>query len=209
MYRQPLTLPIHTLDHLLQRDLEAQPELLFTKHLVEQGWHWHGAVLPPQLEEQFYRLNNLPRQLAALFKELDPRDPDEDIVEEVEEQALALVARHYLLDETIDAIYEVYDRLGGNVVLRRPGVSEGRHATHQRACLLALKDLFKDDWSAQAVLTRLAVDASLAIDARPILLHVSGGQHDSKASQRASQSLGQPVQIRLDGEGRMTHVLPA
>ncbi len=209
MYRQPLSLPVNTLNHLRERELAAHPELLLTQRLLEGGWAWRGAALAPELEEQFYRLNNLPRQLAAVYAELDPADPDEDIVEEAEERALALVARHYLLDETIDAIYEVYDRLGGAITLRRPGEPDGRLATHQRAALLELKKLFQDDWRSAVLLTRLALTGSLAIDARTVLLHPASGRPDADASARAAALLGLPVEVWLDDRGGLTHVLPA
>ncbi len=185
------------------------PELQAVRELQAADWRWSGLIVGAALEEQFYRLNNLPRQLASAFQGLNPADPDEDIVEEGEEDAVRLIAEHYLLDETVDAFYEALAALPGAVILRRPDSHGGRKASYPRGALLELKRLFQDDWRTDALLDRLAVTASLAIDARPVLITPGSESHSEDASGRASELLGRPVAVWLDPHGALTRVLTA
>lgn len=209
MRPQPLTIPAGTLRHLTAAEVEAAPELRALARLERAGWKWVGVALPATLEERFYRLNNLPQQLAALYRGLDPADPDEDIVEEVEEEAVALVGQHYLLDETIDAFYEALAGLPQALVVRRAGDPAGRRASHRRAALLELKHLFQDDWRVDTLMDRLALTASLAIDARPVLVGPAEERTDAELSGRATELLGQQVSVRVDQQGTVTRLLPA
>lgn len=209
MRRSPDITPETSLSHLGETEVEASPELLAAKSLIAAGWPWRAVVLGAALEEQFYRLNNLPRQLAAAYQGLDPADPDEDILEEAEPDAMRLIAEHYLLDETVDAFYQALSALPAAVVLRRPDAQDGRSASHPRGALLELKRLFQDDWSVDALLGRLALTASLAIDARPVLVAPAAERHDPAASDRATELLGTKVSVWLDQDGGLTRVLPA
>lgn len=206
MHRSPLAYPVGTLRHLTAAEVEAAPELAALARLTEAGWRWRGVALPASLEEGFYRLNNLPRRLAALYAGLDPRDPDEDIVEEAEEEALALVGQHYLLDETVDAIYEALSGLPAAVTVRRPDAGAGLGADHPRAALLAVKHLMQADWRVDAVLDRLSLTASLALDARPVLVTPADERDSEAASRRASELLGSAVRVRVDAHGDLTGV---
>lgn len=208
MHQAPLSIPSNTLHHLSAVEIEAAPELIALRALLGLGWHWRGVAIGAALEEQFYRSNNLPPRLAALYHDLDPADPDEDIVEEAEPAALALVGQHYLLDETVDAFYEVLRSLPQRVILRRPGWPNGRLANHARGSLLALKHLLQDDWRTDALMDRLALTASLAIDARPILIGPADDAPSQALSEQASRALGYPVQAWADRQGRLTRALP-
>jgi len=209
MRRSPDAAPVPSLAHLTEAEIRLSPELQAIKLLREAGWHWSGFIVGSALEEQFYQLNNLPRQLTAAYAGLDPADPDEDIVEEAEEQALRLIAEHYLLDETVDAFYEALSALPAAVTLRRPDAANGRHATYLRGALLELKHLFQDDWRVEALLDRLALTASLAIDARPVMVTPATQELAADASARASELLGRRVAVWLDQSGALTKVLPA
>ncbi len=198
----------HSLAHLTEDEVALSPELRAVRALTAAGWRWSGLVLGAALEEQFYRLNNLPRQLLAAYSGLDPADPDEDIVEEAEEGALRLIAEHYLLDEVVDAFYDAVRVLPTQVVLRRPDASGGRQAGHLRAALLELKHLFQDDWRTDALLDRLAVTANLAIDARPVMITPAHERADAAASEGASAVLGRAVTVWLDESGGLTRLLP-
>jgi hypothetical protein len=208
MRQAPSSIPVQTLHHLSTAEIEAAPELVALRALLDQGWAWRGVALAARLEEQFYRSNNLPPRLAELYHDLDPADPDEDIVEEAEPEALALVSHHYLLDETVDAFYDAVASLPQRFVLRRAGWPNGRLATHPRGGLLALKHLFQDDWRVDALMDRLALTASLAIDARPVLLGPAGDAPNNELSARASHVLGYPVKAWADAGGHLTRALP-
>lgn len=209
MRRTPEFAPVTSLAHLTDAEVALSPELQAIRSLKEAGWRWPGVIVGSALEEQFYRLNNLPRQLTAAYLGLDPADPDEDIVEEAEPDAVRLIAEHYLLDETVDAFYEALDALPSTVVLRRPDSHGGRKATHLRGALLELKHLFQDDWRTDALLDRLALTASLAIDARPVVITAGVESQAPEASARASEHLGRRVDVWLDDAGALTRVLPA
>lgn len=127
------------------------------------------VVASPALEELFYALNNLPAQLNALFAGLDLADPDEDDVEELAPEAQRLLAGHYLLDEAIDRFYAALEPLPGPLRLRRPGEA-GVVAAKGQPALLALKRLWGEDWSFEALLARLAARGSIALEARPVLI---------------------------------------
>ena len=209
MRRFPDAVPVTTLAHLTEAEIGLSPELQAIRRLREAGWRWSGFIVGSALEEQFYRLNNLPRLLTAVYAGLDPADPDEDIVEEAEEHALRLIAEHYLLDETVDAFYEALAALPAAVALRRPDSPSGRQATYLRGALLELKHLFQDDWRVEALLDRLALTASLAIDARPVVVTAAAQELVADASARASEMLDRRVAVWLDESGALTKVLPA
>lgn len=195
--------------HLSALEVATTTELAALAALTDAGWRWHGVAVAAAFEGSFYRLNNLPILLAALYRDLDPTDPDEDILEEVEAEALALVGEHYLLDEAIDAFYDAIAGLPAELVVRRAGDAAGRIAPDRRAALLALKHLYQDDWRVTAVLDRLALTGSLAIDARPVLLTPAHDRADPDLSRDASAVLGYPVSAWAGAVGELTRLLPA
>ncbi|CAN5886285.1 hypothetical protein BH24DEI2_BH24DEI2_20690 [soil metagenome] len=126
-------------------------------------------VVPAAAEERFYRLNNLVPQLEALFKNVDPADPDEDDLEEFAPDALALFKTHFLLDEFIDVFYDALHVLPPDVRVRRPGRA-GVKSARGRPALVALKDTWAADWSFEALEARLERTRSFTLEARPVLL---------------------------------------
>jgi hypothetical protein len=155
-------------------------------------------VVPASLEEHFYRLNNLPAQLRAIFAKIKPKNPDEDDVEDAVPQAQALLKRHYLLDEIIDMFYEQLEFLPERVTVRRAG-SEGKTVTKGRPTLMALKDLWVHDWSFEAVLERLERSQTIGLEARPTLITAeSTGAASNSLLNQAKSVLGRAVELETN-----------
>lgn len=174
-------------------------------------------LVPAAVEERFYRLNNLPAQLLALFRGVDPSDPDDDEVEEAAPRARALLRQHFLLDEFIDAFYEAAGALPPRVRVRRPG-SAGREVARGRPALLALKGCWEDDWRFETLMARLLATGSLAVSARPVLLHApdqrvgdpaghdpADANDEAALAARAAEELGAGVGVWAS-EGRITRL---
>lgn len=165
------------------------------------------GVVPADAEETFYRLNNLPTQLSALFSGLDLTDPDEDDLEERAPAAQRLIRAHFLLDEFVDLFYAGLGALPARVRVRRPyrrhpGTSEpsgGRVVTRGRPALLALKETWADDWSSGALGARTALTQSVALSAQPVLLAPPAEENVSDAETvRAEALLSARVQLLTD-----------
>jgi hypothetical protein len=199
--------PAATLTHLPAAELAAHRELVALARLEEAGVALGVVVLPSAIEESFYRLNNLPRRLAGLYEGLDPSDPDEDIVEEVESAALRLVSESFLLDDVIDAVYASLAGLSGPVRVRRPGWA-GEVVMGARAALLAVKRTFRNDWTVKAVLERLEEDGRLGVEARPVLVHGVDASADPMGAVASTSvaMLGPHVHPWVDASGAITRV---
>lgn len=208
MPRGHLTIPAGTLAQLEPQEVERSWELDAISRVLRSGIPWNGLALPGSYEESFYRLNSLPHQLLPLYTGLDPSDPDEDIVEEAEEAAVALVAEHYLLDESVDLLYDSLTWTGPTTV-RRAGAEGGREVTGRRAVLLAVKRIYQDDWKVDAVMERLAATATLGFEARPVLITPAPERLDEEASRSASSALGQAVRAWVDPGGVLVRLAPA
>ena len=153
-------------------------------------------VIPPGFEEGFYRHNNLPFQLSAVFAPIRPQRIDEDALEPLCLRATALILGSALLDDQVQQFYRALHNAGlesGKVHLRRPGVhvlaAPGQPAqletAHARApgteALHALKRLWALDWQFASVLARLDTAGSVALEARPVLvLRGEAGQPDAQ-----------------------------
>ena len=182
----------------------TSPELAALARLAAAGVRLAPLrVVPAAAEETFYRLNNLPAQLSALFAKLDLSNPDEDDLEERAPAAQALLRQHFLLDEFVDLFYAGLVGLPPRLRVRRPnepGTQEsGRVVTKGRPALLALKDTWTDDWTFDALWTRTTREGTVALTARPVLL-VPPTQNDAGDAEagRASQLLGQRVRLLHD-----------
>ena len=207
MSSRALVFPAGTVTHLQAAELAAHPELEAMGSLERAGLTLGVVVLPGAVEDAYYRLNNLPQRLARLYRGLDPLDPDEDIVEEAEQAAMRLLGESYLLDDLIDAIYASLAVLPTGVEVRRPG-ARGPSVTGQRAALLAIKGIFRDDWSTDAVLDRLATSGRLGVEARPIVVHSGTAATVADAvGRQVKAALGDDASIAVDELGRVTRVL--
>ncbi len=155
-------------------------------------------VIPPGVEEGFYRHNNLPFQLSAVFAPIRPQRINEDALEPLCLRATALILGSALLDDQVQQFYRALHNAGlesGEVHLRRPGAlatssqSTQLETAHARApgteALHALKRLWASDWQFGAVLARLDTAESVALEARPVLvLRGEAGQPDARTADR-------------------------
>jgi hypothetical protein len=176
-----------------------QKELQDLKRLSDTGLKVAPIlVVPAGLEEYFYRLNNLPAQLSTIFAKIKPKNPDEDNVEDAAPLAQALLKRHYLLDEIIDMFYEQLEFLPERVTVRRAG-SDGKTVSKGRPALMALKDLWTDDWSFEAVLERLERSQTIGLEARPTLITAeSTGPATNSVLSQAKSILGRAVELEIN-----------
>lgn len=137
-----------------------------------------GVIVPPAFEEAFYRGGNLPEQLRRLFSPIRPARIDEDALEPLAAQAQALIRTTCLMDDAVQAFYRTLARAdlpaGGVLRARRSGETHGEDAvflTPGTAALQAMKRVWAQDWTFDAVLGRLDSAGSVALEARSTLLH--------------------------------------
>lgn len=189
---------------------QLEPELSALQRLEDAGFTLAPLrVVPAEVEEVFYRTNNLPAQLHGLFRGLDLSNPDEDDVEELSPEAQALLKGHFLLDETIDRFYEGLSALPSRVRVRRPNPptegEPGRTATKGRPALIALKETWLADWSFEALMARLEKTHSIALSARPVLVAASGWE-PSTLGERAADILGRDASVYAEPDAGVTGV---
>lgn len=148
-------------------------------------------VVPAGFEEGFYRHNNLPSRLSALFASIRPQRIDEDLLEPLCTQAVVLILGSALLDDQVQQFYLALRNaeLGsGPVHLRRPGVRRAQLAQARAPgteVLHGLKRLWADDWAFGAVLERLDKAGSVALEAAPVLvMRGVPGQPDAETATR-------------------------
>ena len=163
------------------------------------------VVVPAELEEGFYRWNTLPERIMELFAHVDPDDPDEDDLEELAPAAQALVERHYLLDEVVDAFYDRIEGLPGRVRVRRSGEA-GVAVLRGRPALLAVKRLWASDWSLDALAERLERTASFGLEARAVLVHGEDRPASARLQNDLSAVLGAPLRTWMDHDERITRL---
>ncbi len=127
-----------------------------------------GFIFTAQAETQFYVSNNLPENLKAIFKPINPRRLDEDLLEECCKRARRLLIESSLLEDFISQAYTAYDnaKLPDVLELRRPNVKSAESANGRRDMLLALKRLWAKDWAFEAVLERLDKTARVGLESR-------------------------------------------
>ena len=165
------------------------------------------VVVPARVESDFYRWNHLAPRWTQLLSAVDPRDPDEDDLEELLPRAAAWVMEHALLDGVVDAFYAALGDLPGRLTVRRPA-TDGLVAPRGRPALLALKRTWAAAWDVDAVLDRVAAGVGWLPPARPVLVHGADLRPDQGASAAASTVLGRPVSAWADGEGRIARLTP-
>jgi hypothetical protein len=207
-----MSLATNLLPKLLSQLIPSDPSLQETevqqlKDLTDAGLTIAPLlVVPASLEEYFYRLNNLPAQLNTVFAKINPKNPDEDDIEDAVPQAQALFKRHYLLDEVIDMFYEQLNFLPERVTVRRAG-QEGKTVLKGRPALITLKDIWMDDWSFEAVLDRLERTQTIGLEARVTLLGAeSTGQADLSLLNQVKTVLEQAVEVEINERLGITRV---
>ncbi len=184
-------------------------ELEQLKRLEQSGFVLAPSlIIPASIEENFYRLNNLPEQLALIFKDVNKENPDEDDIEELEPQALALFKRHFLLDEFIDLFYTALEPLDSKLIIRRSGSDQATVANKGRPSLIALKNLWASSWTFDAILERLEKTQTIAVEASHILIQAKNDgpplHHEA-----ASEIFKQKVSVKMDSLDRITQIVKA
>jgi len=203
--KRALDFPAGSVTHLAAAN-RAAGELAAVAVLERAGLDLGLVALPAAVEDSLYRYNNLPPRLAGLFRDIDPLDPDEDVLEEAEPEAQALVDQAYLLDEVIDAIYDSLRGLPHDLLVRRADSPGGLPADNGRAVLLALKRLVRQDWAVDSVAERLTLTAGIGVEARPVLVHARAASIDVTVSAEASRLLGRSVAVEVDDTGGVVRV---
>jgi hypothetical protein len=196
------------LNQLATQDPALQEaELQHLKHLSNAGLIVAPVlVVAAGLEEYFYRLNNLPAQLNQIFAKINLKNPDEDDVEDAVPQAQALFKRHYLLDEVIDMFYEQLEFLPERVTVRRAG-KEGKTVTKGRPALMALKEVWMNDWSFETVLERIERTKMIGLEARATLIGAeSTAPADPSLLNQVKNVLGEDVEVEVSGQLGITRV---
>ena len=163
------------------------------------------AVVPAQVEADFYRWNNLPARLEALFADLDGLDPDDDDLDELLPTATAWVRGHALLDAVVDTFYDALAGLPPNVMVRRPGMP-GTVTARGRPALIAVKRLWADDWLLDATLGRVSRGQGWLPTPREVLIHAADVHPDPVVSSAASDAIGRQVDAWSDREGRLARL---
>ncbi len=137
-----------------------------TKNLVGKT----GFVITARAEEQFYVSNNLPENLRELFKPINPRRLDEDLLEVLCLKAEKTILEASLLEDFILQVYTAFDNshFSSSLILRRPELKSFETAHQKRAVLLGLKRLWANDWRFEAVLKRLDTNGKIGLDARAV-----------------------------------------
>jgi hypothetical protein len=146
--------------------LPANQVGLEVKTLVGQT----GFVFTARAEEQFYVSNNLPENLNAIFKPINPRRLDEDLLEECCKRAQRKLIESSLLEDFIAQAYTAFEnaKLPDPLELRRPQSKTFELAMGRRDMLLALKRLWSKDWSFDAVLERVDKTTRVGLEARAV-----------------------------------------
>lgn len=152
-----------------------------------------AMLIAADYEENFYRFGNLPEQLGRLFVPINPQRIDEDQLEDLCEQAQHLLRTSYLTDDAVQIFYRALGNAGlssGMVHLRRPDAlyAETAQVTPPgTAALHALKRLWAQDWTFEAVLERLDTHGNVGLEARPTLVFAGpAGQPDPALAERLS-----------------------
>lgn len=195
------------LEQLDPADLEGATEVRQLLRLAAAGLPLAPLrLVPAALEERFYHLNNLPERLQRLFESVDPQDPDEDDIEELAPLAAQLFKTHYLLDEFIDAFYEALKPLPTRLRLRHPGTA-GRTALKGRPAILALKEVWADAWTFEAVSERLRRTGTIALEARPVLVGPAFDEPaDAAFAERVRQLLGEATPVFVTPDQGVTRL---
>lgn len=109
-------------------------------------------VVPAWLEDEFYRLNNLPRQLERIFAGVWGTRVDEERLAAASKRAQEALRQSYLLPERGENFVRALP--AGPFVLRRPGSLRLWRGADAQQALWALKRLWAARWEAEAVMER-------------------------------------------------------
>jgi hypothetical protein len=185
---------------------DAAPELAWLRRAQELGVPIAPmAVVTDEVERDFYRLAQLEPRVRAHFAHVDPRDPDEDDLEELAPEVAAWVLDTALLVEVVEGFYEAQAGLPPRVRVRRPG-ADGVIAVRGRPALIAVKRTWAADWSPSALAARLAAGGDWMPAPAPVLVHDADLRPDAAVATSASSALGRDVDAWCDARGRLARL---
>jgi hypothetical protein len=144
------------------------------------------------LEEEFFRLNNLEERLEALFRGVFGVRIDEERLLLASEEAVRAVKESYLLPERAEAFLEVL-KGKGPFLLRYAGEGALERARTPREALFALKRLYSERFRVEAILQR---HPRLIPPFTPVLVQeAEEAAEDPFLSLDLSQALGREVVV--------------
>ena len=185
---------------------DPTPELAWLRRAQELGVPIAPlASVTEAVERDFYRLAQLEPRVLAHFASVDPRDPDEEDLEDLAPEVGAWVLDAALLVEVVEGFYEAQAGLAARVRVRRPG-TEGVVAVRGRPALIAVKRTWAAAWSPDAVAARLAAGGGWMPDPTPVLVHDADLRPDAAAATAASSALGRDVDAWCDARGRLARL---
>lgn len=163
------------------------------------------AIVTDVVERDFYGLAQLEARVRAHFAHVDPRDPDEDDLEELAPAVAAWVLDAALLVEVVEGFYEAQAGLQARVRVRRPG-TDGVLAVRGRPALVAVKRIWAAEWSPARLAARLAAGGDWMPVPAPVLVHGADVRPDAAAATAASAALGRDVDAWCDARGRLARL---
>lgn len=163
------------------------------------------AVVTADVERDFYHLAQLEPRVRERFAGIDPRDPDEDDLEDLTPEVATWVLDAALLVEVVEGFYEALAGLPARVRVRRPG-AVGTVAVRGRPALVAVKRTWAADWAPTAVAARLAAGGDWMPVPAPVLVHAADVHPDPAAATAASRALGRAVEAWCDERGRLARL---
>ncbi|GLV49317.1 hypothetical protein TJA_24180 [Thermus sp. LT1-2-5] len=142
------------------------------------------------LEEEFFRLNNLPERIGRLFQGVFGVRVDEERLLLAAQEAERAVRESYLLPERAEAFLEAL-KGRGPFLLRRVGEGEAHPAATPQEALFALKRLWAKAFRVEALLARYP---ALLPPFVPVLVQEAGApEEDPFLSLDLAKALGQGV----------------
>jgi hypothetical protein len=142
------------------------------------------------LEEEFFRLNNLPERIERLFHGVFGVRIDEERLVWAAEEAKKAVRESYLLPERAEAFLEGL-KGRGPVLLRRAGKGDAHPAPSPKEALFALKRIWASAFEVEAILERYP---SLLSPPAPVLVQEAEiPTEDPFLSLDLTQALGEEV----------------
>ncbi len=154
------------------------------------------------LEEEFFRLNNLPERIERLFQGVFGVRIDEERLVWAAEEAMRAVRESYLLPERAEAFLAAL-RGRGPFLLRREGKGEAHPAPTPQEALFALKRLWAGAFRVESILERYP---ALLPPFTPVLVQEAGPpEEDPFLSLDLAQALGQEV-VAYAWQGRLVRI---
>jgi len=177
-------------------------EVAQLKRLQKAGMAVVPTLVLIGLETEFYQLNNLAEQVQRTFAGVFGARLDEEKLEAACTFAEKLLRESYMLSERSEEIKQAFPQ--EPLLVRYAGEAPFSLEPSKQEALWALKRLWASRWQLDAVLDR---SPELAPPEVPSLIQAvqNGLEVDQALSQKASQVLGQAVQVWVS-EGTVARV---